>query len=161
MTEKRKRARFPGLNSTRWIRFIEKAPEKGEQESDEAFRRRQEFADALSEAELEVKMLDRATVLEFENRLQAIAAKEDARRVKEPDGPILSTVFLDETRKLHREIIKAYVSGVRGIEVGDVDLETIKDPDLIATLLDTASLLSDASMIARRAQSPTPQQLER
>lgn len=161
MTEKRKRARFPGLNSTRWIPFVDRPPERGEDESEVAFKRRQDLAAALEGVEIEVRMLDRETLLEFENRLMRIAAAEDARRAKEPDAPGLSVDFYRQSREVHEDVVFVYVAGVRGIDVGEVNLDQVKDPALLATLLSTAGLLADASMLARRAQNPTPQQLER
>lgn len=155
------KAKFPGLKSKRWIKFTDKPPEKGGEESEDAFKRRLELFEALKDAELEVMFLDRATVIGFQERYRLAAAKHEVRTAQ-LDNPSMGpqAEFFAELLALHREVVAAYVTGVRGIEVGDVDLESIKDPNLLVTLLDTAGLLADASMIARHAQSPTPVQLE-
>jgi hypothetical protein len=158
---KMKKAKFPGLNTTRWIKFCDEHPEPGEGESKDAFKRRVALFEALKDAELEVALRARATVLGFEDRYRLAVAREEAR-LAPLEGPTSSNLaFVEEVTEIHREVVEAYVTGVRGIEVGDVDLETLRDAKLIATLLETAGLLADASRLARNAQAPTPLQLER
>ena len=155
-----KKAKFPGLNSRRWIKFIDKLPAQEEGESDDSFARRRALAEAIEYVEICVLMLDRSTVQDLQQRMMTVAAKEDARRAEKDAAHGLSLEFLNGMRAMHREVVETYVVGMRGIEVGDVDLESITDPKMLALAIDTAGLLADASRIAREAQFPTPQQLE-
>lgn len=159
MTGKR-RARFPALGSVVTKRIVDASkPERGEDESEQSFERRIAIWDALRDAEIDIVLCDRDSVLSLENEFSLLWLSEEAKQKKD-NSSSLSPETIKSVRDLHAKAVRMLVSGVRGIDIGDERIDDVTDRARIAEMLSVAGLLADVSRVARLAQSPTPTQLE-
>lgn len=180
--EKKRKAGFPRRGEVRSFPFVPAEPKQEKDESDKDFERRKAWCEGLTGATIDVEYLGRDAANAISYAFQLWYAEEERRiRDLERAGAALPAVFTLEGTKRLREVQRAVIAGgkltfpgtspvdievsgcvrrVAGVLAGDLDLEAAAPAEL-AELLDDCQLLGDAVRIARAAQTPTPQQLER
>lgn len=167
MSEEKKkvRAKFPAIGSINNKRFFDAPPVRAEGEDEDLYAYRVRSYEALKDASLDVELVDRGTVIEWSHKFDLWWATEEKRKLDlEKSGQVVPRGYTREgaaeIRALHREVVERCVSRVRMIDFGDTPSEEITDRKKIAQHLDAATLLADASRLAREAQRPTPAQSE-
>jgi len=159
----KRKACFPAIGTVVTIPFVPEEPKREENESAEAFESRRSLSEVLRDAEIDVSLVQRAKVIEWSHRYDLWSATEDKRkadleRAEKIVPRLMTTEGTAELSELHSQIVIDCVVSVRGIVVGDVDLESVTDPRRVVSLLVDCVLLADVARMARSAQSPTPKQ---
>lgn len=159
-----RKAKFPALGSIKTVPFYTEEPKRGDDESTESHDERCAHYDALQEASIDVRLVDRETAIGWAYRYDLWASAERKRKADlERAGQLVPSGItlegLADIKVIHLDVVKSAVVKVRGIVVGDVDLENA-DPAVVADLLAACVLLTDVARMARAAQEPTPTQLD-
>jgi hypothetical protein len=160
----KRKLKFPALGSIVHRNAVPE-PKRLDNEPDEIWKKRLATYELYKDVELDIELVDRDTVIEWSNRYDLILSAEDARKLKlERDGHTVPMGFtLECARELkayQRDVVRRAVKAIRPVDVGDIDLETVADPDQRTSLIEQAGLLADAAREAREAQQPSPTQSE-
>ncbi len=155
------KARFPGKGSTITVPVYQE-PKRGDDESDVSYDERCAEYDARRDIQIEVRMVDRERVVEWDLKNDRLWATERKRRrdaeTKNDVIVALSEEAASEWRAFSREVIRVSVVRVFNVIVGDVDLQDVRETEGMIELIDAANLTVDVALAARQAQHPTAQQ---
>lgn len=157
--------RWPERNATHVVPVYER-PEKDSGESEEDFQKRMSEYERLSVLDVEVQLMARETVRAWALKWQR-AVSEDAARLKtikekgEPEPMLgLTEQGMNELTRLQEEVVRESVVSVYGIWSGNTNLEEVTDKEELIRLLHHVEQLGAVAMAARRAQSPTPDEVK-
>ncbi len=161
----KKIAKFPGLGALTTHPLVA-MPVRVEGETDEAFKERTDYYESLKHIEVDVELVDRATAIDWALRYDLIYAEESKRKADLlRNGQATPSAFTEDgyraIRAMQIDIVTRALRCVRGLLVGDVDLENVKEAAKRTEMIDHCGLLGDATRVCRDAQAPSPEQSER